>query len=442
MSFKEPRTHVTIACTNCRKRKERCSGTVKCTNCIKRNLPCILISSGKKRGPKPKFKVVDTILSIQDQEYVSSPYIGDNQQSYYGIINFMQGHALTYSPAQIIQPNNISQEINQDFQVSHKTAVNEQKATLMNLADNTSSLFFNNSSVFKADRETETLFSTDSLDSCITVQHNKDLIFLWKEIGYYEICDDINDLVIQGSLLIFFPPNPSINWIRPDIEAIIKRLNELIDLGFKLSYDVIANTLYLFEDRLEHIGEILVDSYLRIKQDTRENFLNHCLIESLRPKHRSNKSHVWNFLHSIVKNNPEAAFNKAFDYYLKKNESLTIESKIKRLSLPAKFHNWVLIKFDLNAQITKVCFEDILRSRVSLVKQLQQNINADIPDGIHQDEFQKDILIPLFRYYLPNLFNVKVTFELPMRKWNQAPYNTSIQNTGRSTNFSYFTENK
>ncbi|CAG8712512.1 10029_t:CDS:1, partial [Scutellospora calospora] len=39
--------------------------------------------------------------------------------------------------------------------------------------------------------------------------------------------------------------------------------------------------------------------------------------------------------------------------------------------------------------ITNVCFDDILRSRVSLDIQLQQNINADIPDGIHQDEFQE-----------------------------------------------------
>ena len=35
-----------------------------------------------------------------------------------------------------------------------------------------------------------------------------DLANLWKQIGYYEICNDVNDLVMQGALLILFPPTP------------------------------------------------------------------------------------------------------------------------------------------------------------------------------------------------------------------------------------------
>jgi hypothetical protein len=39
-----------------------------------------------------------------------------------------------------------------------------------------------------------------------------DLVNLWKQIGYYEICNDVNDLVMQGALLILFPPTPASDW--------------------------------------------------------------------------------------------------------------------------------------------------------------------------------------------------------------------------------------
>ncbi|CAG8632683.1 25204_t:CDS:1 [Dentiscutata erythropus] len=151
------------------------------------------------------------------------------------------------------------------------------------------------------------------------------------------------------------------------------------------------------------------------------------------------------------------------------------------------------MKFGLDAQITKLCFEDILKARASIDIRLQQDTNADIPNGITQHDYQEtcnickiycnaknfylpshldlisqctsqDILAPLFKYYLPDLFNVKISFEMPMRiiedaggtdnyyshifpkpitgkrkkrvlkEWNQALYNLSTHNTGRLTN--------
>ncbi|CAG8802333.1 10052_t:CDS:1, partial [Gigaspora margarita] len=100
-----------------------------------------------------------------------------------------------------------------------------------------------------------------------------------------------------------------------------------------------------------------------------------------------------------------------------------------------KFYNWILGKFGPDAHITRLCFEDILRARVNIDKNLQQN-NKDIPTKISQYEFQaiysifkvyyninnfyhpshldiisqctsRDILTALFNHYLPDLFNVK-----------------------------------
>jgi hypothetical protein len=58
-----------------------------------------------------------------------------------------------------------------------------------------------------------------------------ELVNAWKKIGY-NICNDINDLVIGGLLLILFPPNPPAGWERPDKDTIVERLRVFTRLGF------------------------------------------------------------------------------------------------------------------------------------------------------------------------------------------------------------------
>jgi hypothetical protein len=69
---------------------------------------------------------------------------------------------------------------------------------------------------------------------------------MWKEIGYYKICGDVNELVMQGALLILFPPTPQNDWECPGVCAIITRLNQLIDLEFKLTDIVMEEAFHLF----------------------------------------------------------------------------------------------------------------------------------------------------------------------------------------------------
>lgn len=51
---KKTRSYVTLACTSCRDKKEKCSGEEVCANCKRHNRECIYIQPIKKRGPKPK----------------------------------------------------------------------------------------------------------------------------------------------------------------------------------------------------------------------------------------------------------------------------------------------------------------------------------------------------------------------------------------------------
>ncbi|CAG8853505.1 38285_t:CDS:1, partial [Gigaspora margarita] len=53
-------------------------------------------------------------------------------------------------------------------------------------------------------------------------------------------------------------------------------------------------------------------------------------------------------------NNLETIFNRAFNYYLRKNENLIIKSEIRKLTLSSNFYNWILGKFGPDAQITRL----------------------------------------------------------------------------------------
>jgi len=57
-----------------------------------------------------------------------------------------------------------------------------------------------------------------------------DLIKMWKQIGYHEVCIHYNRLVFRGTLLILFPPVKPANWKYPETEEIVKRLRQFIDI--------------------------------------------------------------------------------------------------------------------------------------------------------------------------------------------------------------------
>jgi hypothetical protein len=91
------------------------------------------------------------------------------------------------------------------------------------------------------------------------------LVNFWKQIGYYEICNDYNDLVLQWALTMLFSPSPAVDWTCPSTKTVTLRLNEFISLGFKLNNKAIISILKSFEDRLYDImGCILCNSFRRI----------------------------------------------------------------------------------------------------------------------------------------------------------------------------------
>ncbi|RIB21972.1 hypothetical protein C2G38_2033974 [Gigaspora rosea] len=140
----------------------------------------------------------------------------------------------------------------------------------------------------------------------------KEIINLWKEIGYYEICYDVNNFVMQGAILIMFLPQPSSRWSIPDIKAINARLTELIEVGFQLTHCVILNILLVFEKRLEQIGKLLLESFAEVKQESLANLLRKCLIETNNPKLKFKNQSVLYFIYEFLPDSPEVEFYQTF----------------------------------------------------------------------------------------------------------------------------------
>ncbi|CAG8821674.1 22189_t:CDS:2, partial [Cetraspora pellucida] len=83
------------------------------------------------------------------------------------------------------------------------------------------------------------------------------------------------DLTFQGVALILFPPNQPINL--PNAETIIKRFKEFLDLGFKIDINNILKIFCLFENRIDDIGDIFVNSFILLRLKEIQSMKDICL---------------------------------------------------------------------------------------------------------------------------------------------------------------------
>jgi len=89
-----------------------------------------------------------------------------------------------------------------------------------------------------------------------------DLINMWKQIGYYDICNDLNTFVLQRVYGILLQPDSSnqINWKPPNVSDVVERLKIFIDHGFTLDKQTVKALIYLFNDKMTEVGDVLFKS--------------------------------------------------------------------------------------------------------------------------------------------------------------------------------------
>ncbi|CAG8556319.1 20137_t:CDS:1 [Cetraspora pellucida] len=126
----------------------------------------------------------------------------------------------------------------------------------------------------------------------------KDLVLLWKKIGYHEIYEDFGDLVIQETLDDVFSQIQ-----HPNVETVIVQLNELVDLGFQVNYKISIKLLHHFEHQLENVGEIIITAFIEMMQEVRKSFINKCFMLLENPNLNQN---ILNFLYNLLPDNSES----------------------------------------------------------------------------------------------------------------------------------------
>ncbi|GES73901.1 hypothetical protein GLOIN_2v1817420 [Rhizophagus clarus] len=241
-----------------------------------------------------------------------------------------------------------------------------------------------------------------------------DLVNLWKKIGYHEICSDVNELVMLGALLILFPPTPPINWIIPDVNSVVSRLRQLLDLGFQLTEIVMEEAFHLFEHRLNEIGDLLLSSFQEIRRESKSTIASSCFIQTMKPERNHRKFDLLEFLINRV-DQPEVALESALDHYnvtFKFDVNSLRLSRMRSLSVHSNFYYWVLKKYGSNSRITQQCFDDILESRIWIDLKLQENPELKVPEHLTLRAFNSicsiylefcNDRIPFKKNYLPYL---------------------------------------
>jgi len=256
---------------------------------------------------------------------------------------------------------------------------------------------------------------------------HSDLVNLWKKIGYHEICNDVNDLVMQGALLILFPPTPASDWSCPNTEQVISRLAELISLGFKLQDNVIIDSLHMFEHRLDDIGNILWDAFLTIRSGELPFLLALKFFrEAFKPERNLKKDDLLNFLKSKFESHEQVIKQVIKQYFIEEKMS-DITLRRKSLILSPKVYQYVL---SLDSEIATICFEDILILRIyidnlrnseemstctrdSIISVFDSYIRAKVPfKPKYLDLLKKaislEIIKPFFEVFLPTVFEMKL----------------------------------
>ncbi|GBB83847.1 hypothetical protein RclHR1_01050021 [Rhizophagus clarus] len=272
-----------------------------------------------------------------------------------------------------------------------------------------------------------------------------DLVTFWKEIGYHEICSDVNDLVMQGALLILFPPTPPADWERPDTNIVVKRLKQLINLGFKLSASVMEEALHLFGHRLNEIGDTLLEAFQIVhKKKSKSAIASLCLVQAIKPERNHKKIDLLEFLNDRIEQ-PEKALKNALKHYkvgFRHNTSSIKKIKIRSLSVHSNLYYWILKKFGPNSEITQQCFDDILESRIWIDLNSQEIPEREIPEHLTKCAYNaicsiylefcnegipfkanylpyltmandEEIIKPFFEINLPITFGLELKYKLP-----------------------------
>ncbi|CAG8719267.1 1138_t:CDS:1, partial [Funneliformis mosseae] len=244
------------------------------------------------------------------------------------------------------------------------------------------------------------------------------LVNLWKEIGYEEICVDFNEL----AFISLFPRYSSLNWNFPTSEKVQIRLTKLINAGFELNTCIMINIFHRFEYMiLGKIGEILWDAFTRIRSDLSTYSLVYELFNELfEPKRFLRTVNIFEFLKSRSDQHEEIVIRIVEKRF--RNEIIDDVSRKKSLILTPKAYHFILQTYGERSELTMKCFKDLLAFKVYFndsINPLQYKYSINVAFKLYNERIYYKpehikllrqakalvLLQPFFNVFIPKAFN-------------------------------------
>ncbi|CAG8630323.1 9744_t:CDS:1 [Paraglomus brasilianum] len=134
------------------------------------------------------------------------------------------------------------------------------------------------------------------------------LLNAWRRIGYHEVTTDLENPVVQLTLLNLYSTSV------PSAQVVAEKLCYLQSIGFPLTDTLIGNALFLFRRRLIDVGESLIEGFSIARKMSRTDVREMCLIELLDPTRNLEYVDVLDYIIKSV-NDPEKQILSAFEKY-------------------------------------------------------------------------------------------------------------------------------
>ncbi|RIA88717.1 hypothetical protein C1645_806646 [Glomus cerebriforme] len=98
-----------------------------------------------------------------------------------------------------------------------------------------------------------------------TIAMHPELVNWWKQLGYHEICHELNNFVMVGIFSILFPPTLSRPSDCPNEFEVCRRVRLLTDLGFVLHNHTVRDIVFILSIKLPIISDVLFKAFELIR---------------------------------------------------------------------------------------------------------------------------------------------------------------------------------
>ncbi|CAG8567799.1 8665_t:CDS:1 [Paraglomus brasilianum] len=249
------------------------------------------------------------------------------------------------------------------------------------------------------------------------------LLNVWRKIGYHEIITDLENPMVQLTLLDLYSTGV------PSGQAVAEKLCNLQSIGFSLTDTLIGNAILLFKGRLVGVGKSLIEGFSIARKLSKGDILDICLIELLNPARILEQYDALDYIINSI-NDPQKQILSVFEKYKiveDENNPLTQSRMFLKYSLVVYRY---MLRFGAKSPVVRYLMKEIIIVHTWLTdtEDIDKLRDADtILDEYYAANVPFDrSLLPLFKKwsrakpigylfegYLPALFGSFMTFQIP-----------------------------